>query len=199
MGRLSDIQNNRTNDLSGYWIKILGNKFKVKPNEDNSLFSLMILILNFNEYKNNLNNAPIDIDILKNKIIIFINSKKNKQSLINLYKKNSKMKNVTNLQSLHDEILNQKYSGDESDLDIISQMYNINFLILDKRIKKNSNGLTIIKSKNFKTDNFILLYKTTIFDKNIFNLIQFRGKILLRYNDLPEKFCSMIFDIDNNK
>ena len=199
LGRLSDIQNNRTNDLSGYWIKILGNKFKVKPNEDNSLFSLMILILNFNEYKNNLNNAPIDIDILKNKIIIFINSKKNKQVLINLYKKNSKMKNVTNLQSLHDEILNQKYSGDESDLDIISQMYNINFLILDKRIKKNSNGLTIIKSKNFKTDNFILLYKTTIFDKNIFNLIQFRGKILLRYNDLPEKFCDMAFGIDDNK
>ena len=157
----------------------------------------MILILNFNEYKNNLNNAPIDVDILKNKIIIFINNKKNKQILINLYKKNGKMKNVTDLQSLYDEILDQKYNGDESDLDLISQMYNINFLILDKRIKKNSNGLTVIKSKNFKTDNFILLYKTTIFDKNIFNLIQFRGKILLRYNDLPEKFCNMAFDIDN--
>jgi len=185
------IGSNKTDDLSGYWIKIMGNKFKVKQNEDNSLFSLIILILNFNEFKNNLNNTQLDIDILKNKIIEYINGKKNKKSIINLYK------NIVNVQSLQEKILNQKYSGDEEDLNIISQMYNINFVILDKRIKKNTNGLTIIKSKNFRTDNFILLYRTTIFDKNIFNLIQFRSKILLKYNDLPEKLCNM-FDIENN-
>jgi hypothetical protein len=192
LSKISNIENNKTNDLSGYWIKILGNKYKVRPNNDNSLFSLIIYILQLSEFKNIINNEAIDVDYLKNKIIKYINDSKNKKNLIDLYKD-------TDIELLKTKILNKNYTGTEIDLEIISKIYNINFILLNKRIKKNSTQFSVIKSKNYKSDNFILLYRTNIFDKNIFNLIQFKDKLVFRYNTLPQKFSNMIFNTNNTE
>jgi hypothetical protein len=52
--------------------------------------------------------------------------------------------------------------------------------------------MKIIKTKNFKTDYFVLLLKTTIVNNYIYNLIKYKGKYIYRFNDFSNKFIELI-------
>ena len=141
----------------------------------------MIYILSLDEFKNNIGkNINIDISILKNKIIKHIkslterkNNPMNEESILDLYKKEGDkiFKYIITFQSLLDEILSESYNGSDIDLLWISQLFNLNIVILDKRLKKNNDNYKLIKSKN---------------------------KLLFKYNELPHKFINMIIG-NNNK
>jgi hypothetical protein len=198
---IEKLENIKSNDLSIYWINILGNQFKIKiiSNTNDSIFNLLEKIINLNEFKNIRNNTLFDINDIKKNIIDYIDNFKNKQKILNLYKNNTKLKNIPDILLLKHEILSEEYKGSEIDLNYISKIYNINFIILDKKIKSNTKGFTIIKSKNYKTDYFVILYKISILDKYmyIYNLIHMKNKIIFTYNDLPHKFINYIFKNNN--
>jgi len=201
---LQTIKNDKIEELSGYWEKILNNKFKIKLSEDNNIFSLVEFILNILK---NSNNEEINIITIKNKIIQYLknltvkykNLKVNEEYLLDFYKKygDKIFKYVTSFSSLLEEILNDNYLGSEFELEYIAEIYNLNIIILDKRIKKNSIGYKIYKPQTKKSNNYILLYKSIVFDNNLYNLIQNKNKYIFQISDFPEKFIKNI--INKNK
>jgi hypothetical protein len=124
----------------------------------------------------------------------------NEDSILDLYKKEGDkiFKYIITFQSLLDEILSESYSGSDIDLLWISQLFNLNIVILDKRLKKNNETYKLIRSKNYKSDYFILLYRSIVFESNVYNIIQSKNKLLFKYNELPYKFINMIL-ANNNK
>jgi len=201
------IKNDKTEDLSIYWNKILGYNYKINKCENTGLFSLIIDIFHLEEFKNN--NEKIDIYILKNKIIEHIKkliSKKNKNislnesDIIDLYKKsdNKNFKYIISIESLIENIINNSYQGCDIDLKFISEIYNLNIIILDKRIKKNQISHQFIKSKNNGLY-YILIYKSVIFESVIYNIIQNKTKMIFKINELPKKFVDFIMKNINEK
>ena len=202
---ISIIKNNKTEDLSIHWNKLLGNKFNINITENIGLLSLISNILNMEEIKNNTEN--INVNILKMNVIDYIKnviSKKYKNisfsntDIIDRYKNNETkyFRYITTIDTLYENINNETYEGCEIDLEFISKIYNINIIILDKRIKKNHIGYNFIKSNN-NSVLYILLYKSIVFDSIIYNIIQNKNKILFKINELPQKFRNYI--ITNNK
>jgi hypothetical protein len=197
------IKNNKTDDLSVFWNKLLGNKFKIIVNENNGLLLLITNVLNDEILKKN-NNEKVDILILKNNIIQNIKniiSKKYKNitltnsEIIDKYIKNESkfFKYITSIETLYDNIMNEIYEGCEVDLEFISNIYNLNIIILDKRIKKNHIGYKLIESNN-NSIYYILLYKSIVFDSIVYNIIENKNKIIFKKNELPQKFRDYVMD-----
>jgi hypothetical protein len=197
------IKNNKLEYLSIYWIRVLGNNYKINlnTNENNNLFFNIVFVLNLKEFKEFINNTEsININILKSNIIEYLKNIKlnNQQNIINRYKKNENktFKYISSFDSLFNEILNTNYNGVETDLDIISKIYNINIVILDKRIKKDQIGYKVFKSSNFKSNYFVLLYKSIIYENNTYNIIQHKNKYIFKINELPSKFVHLVLSND---
>jgi hypothetical protein len=190
--RVKELNESKSDYLSTYWIKILGFIYTVKLNVTDSLLFLLLNIINSQELKNNSNNKLIDVNDLKNIIIKYINERKNKNDILTLYSKMKSFKNIPDIDLIKEKILSEEYKGTEADLNIISRIFNINFVILDKRSKKNDTNIKIIKSNNYKSDYFVLLYKTKIGESYIYNLIQSKGKIIFKMNYFPPKFINLI-------
>ena len=184
---------NKIEDLSIYWNKFLGNKFKVKTNDVNQIFPIFALILNLNEFKNNKNEL-ITINIIKSKIINYYKNL-NQEKIINIYKNSSDkiFKYITSYEGLIDEILSENYNGSEVELEFISKIFNINIVVLDKRVKKNIIPYRVFKS-NIKTDYFIILYSSFHISNNIYNIIYQKIKLLFKLNELPSRFVENIIE-----
>ncbi len=232
---ISKINDTKFEDLSIYWLKILGDKYKVKINEGESLIQMITIIINLPEFKTDRNNEVLTVENIKNKLLEIFMQAKNKDSILNVYRnkskdlkkekkekkeKNKKNKkkgkndkkgnnkknieiventNVTkNINELTDKILNSDYEGSEGDLVFLSKIFNFNVVIIDKRIKKNEIGFRLIKSKNYKSDLFIILYKSVIVDKNIYSFVQLKSKVLFKINEFPKKFIDLI-DLNNKE
>jgi hypothetical protein len=197
-------QNSKTEFLSVYWIKYLGDKYNIIINDNNNLFSIMVYLLNLDEFKYIRNgNELFNINIIKNKIIKYIKNitlkidEKNKiteNNIIDLYKKDSNkiFKYLTSFQLLIDEIINEGYNGSEVDLYFLTKIYDFSIIILDKRIKKNQIGYKLLKCNDYKSNNFILLYKSIVLDSNIYNIIKSKNKVIFKYTELPQKFIDLI-------
>ena len=199
-----ELNETKTNSLSTYWIKIFGANYSVKLNTNDSLLYLILSIINTSEFKNNRNNKLYSLSDLKNAIVEYINNKKNKGNILLSYSQTVEFKNIPEIGLIKEKILMDDYKGNEIDLNIISHIFNVNFVVLDKRSKKDDNNIKIIKSKNYKTDNFVLLYKMSIGNTFIYNLIQSKGRVIFKYNMLPTKFIRLLDEInivnmENNK
>ncbi len=199
--RVKELEETKSNDLSTFWLKYLGYAFTIKLNTNISLLMLMLDVINILERKNihknnkhgkhnrnNNNDNLFDLMDIKEMIIKYINEKKNKSTLLNAYTKQYELKNISNIDTLKEIIMSDDYNGSENDLNIISEKFNINIIILDKRIKKDKPSMNIIKTKNYKTDLVVLLYRTNIVNTYVYNLIQSKGKIIFNFNQLPIKF-----------
>lgn len=192
------IQNNKVEELSVFWIKLLKNNYKVKLDEtNNNVYPIIKFILNLDEFKNN-NYNTITTNVIKNKIINYFKNiimKKNNnviENIIKLYKSDGTkiFKYIISIDSLIEEILNDNYYGSEADLEYISKIFNINIFVLDKRIKKNNKGF---KLYGFNTKNYtILIYKSVVFDNIYYNIIQQRNKVIFKMSELPQKFIEYI-------
>ena len=203
-----------------YWERYLTKNFKVKINEDSNIFILMSFIFNNSEIKNSINNEKITPTKIKNKIVLYLkkivndkksilyikninkinNTKTNENKIlkeelvINLYKnKGSKIfKYISSFDLLLAEINSELYNGCEIDLEHICNIYNINIIILDKRIKKDQASFTIYNSMLNKSNYYILLYKSIVNENNVYNLIQSKNKFIFKLNELPSKFVQQI-------
>ena len=188
---------NKTEDLSIYWLKYLKHNFKVLLTDNNTIFSILINVLNLDQFKSN-KNKYIDIFFLKNSIIDYL-TKLNENNTIKLYKLyNKKFKTVSSYDNLFNEILNESYNGSIPDLDIISKLYSINIIILNKRITKDDVGYKVYKTgNNYKSNYFIILYKSINYDIEKYNIIEKKNNYIFKINDFPPLFIKNIIEVDN--
>ena len=84
------------------------------------------------------------------------------------------------------------YTDTDEDIQKISDLYNINIIILDKRLKKNRVGYKIYMSKGGKIENYIILYKTITSEYNKYYIIQSKNKNIYKLTELPDKFVKYI-------
>ena len=190
---------NKTEDLSIHWLKYLKNNFKVLLNENNNIFSILVTILNLEQFKSN-RNKYIDIFLLKTNIIDYL-TKLNENSTIKLYKLyNKKFKNVTSYDNLFADILNETYNGSIPDLNAISKLYDLNIIVLNKRILKDDIGYKIFKTdNNYKSNYFIILYRSINYDIEKYNLVEKKNNYIFKINDFPAQFIKNIIESNNNK
>ena len=198
------INNNiKYDNLSIYWNRILGNKFKVKEKILN-IFEIIrdAVKSNKNFY---MKNKDLDINIIKKELVKYWNDtvkdsrdqEKTENSIYKNYKDNCarKIKNILNYEDLMNHILSTEYKGCFIDFKILSLIYNINIVFLEKRIKKNNNqGFHIINSK--KSNYYILIYESIINNQSIYNLIGFENKFLFYLDELSPKFIQNVLKIN---
>ena len=198
------INNNiKYDNLSIYWNKILGNKFKIKDKILN-IFEIIrdAVKSNKNFY---MKNKDLDITIIKQELVKYWNDivkdsrdkEKMENNIYKNYKDNCarKIKNILNYEDLMSHILNTEYKGCFIDFKILSMIYNVNIVFLEKRIKKNNNqGFHIISCK--KSNYYILVYESIINNQSIYNLIGFENKFLFYLDELSPKFIQNILKIN---
>ena len=171
---------NKFEELSIYWSKLLTDKFKVKVNNINTIFQIFVLILNLNDMNMNTN-------LLKNKLVNYLKTL-NENDIIDLYKKDGDkiFKYISSFQLLIEEILSDSYHGSLADLIFLSKIFNINIIILEKRIKKNESGYKFYKING--SDNFVILYTYFQDNKNIYNIVYNKNRLIFKKDELPDKF-----------
>ena len=196
------VNNYKIENLSTFWLKYLGNKFKIFS-EVNDLFTLICNAINSNKnfyYKNeSLDKSTLKEQIRKYLIDITKNKKNSnilEENIFNKYKENcsKELRNINNFYSLISYISDSNYKGCITDLEYISKLYNVNILILDKRIKKNQKGYIFYQDKSSKY--YILLYQSNILDEFVYNLLIYKNKYLFELEDLPPKFIREILEIN---
>ena len=197
--------NYKNEDLSIHWLKYLGNKFRVNSNVD-TLFNLVVNSINSNK-EFYFKNKSLTVENIKNEIIKNIiantknkkNSNKLEENIVNEYKKScssTNMNKITNFEELMIFISDINYKGCLLDLEYISKLYNINIIILDKRIKSNQQGYDLFLNKDSKY--YILIYRFKVSDQDLYNLIGIKNKFLFSEKELPSKFIHEIV-FDNHK
>ena len=198
-----NMNNFNYNNLSIHWTRILGNKFKIK-NKILNVFDIFrdSIKSNKNFY---LKNKEIDIKIIKQDLVkywedIVKDSREKEKAENNIYKNYKdncarKIKNILNYEDLMNYILTNEYKGCFIDFKILSIVYNVNIVFLEKRIKKNNNqGYTIIKSN--KSNYYILIYESIINNQSIYNLIGDQNKFLFYLDELSPKFIQNVLQIN---
>ena len=183
-------------NLSIYWNKILGYKFKIK-NYIHNVFEIFseAIKTNQNFY---LKNKELDVSQIKKDLvnhwydIVKDASNKNKDKTeMNIYKNYKencakKIKNILNYEDLMTYLLTNEYKGCFIDFKVLSLLYNVNVVFLLKTIKKNDKGYTIVKSN--QSTYYILVYESIINNQSIYNLIGIKNKFLFHLNELSPKF-----------
>jgi hypothetical protein len=219
IGLLEDF---KSEQLTIYWDKYFDGKFDVRLNDEDTLFSIISLSLNNTIDFKNFKNEKITVQDIKSNIVKYLKQiyeSKNKmkninkdnnnisnnienKSIIDLYKNNcsKKFKYITSLQSLYSEILNEDHTGCEIDLELVSKIYKVNIIILEKRHKKDKSNYKFIKNKNSLY--YIILYKKIIIENFFYNIIKSKNKYIFKQNELPSKFVNNFIlkrsNIDNN-
>ena len=197
----------KNEDLSIHWLKYLGDKFRVNSIVD-TLFNLVVKAINSNKefYTKNksLTVEEVKEEIIKNLIAATKNKKnsnKLEENIFNKYKESCDSNNlnkISNFEHLMIYISDVNYKGCVLDLAFISRLYNINIIILDKRIKKDHKGYDVYLTEESKY--YILIYRFTIADQYLYNLIGIKNKFLFSEKDLPPKFIrEIVVVVDNYK
>ncbi len=203
------------------WEPYFSPTFKIQKNIENSLFISLSYALR--ELTQNSNYSSLNIQmkigetlqaiqndksILRKIDFIFHPPQKNKNKnqnmnsinenvILQLYKNQcSKLFNQTqSFDALLQDITNPKYTGCEMDIVITSLMMNVNILILEKMKPKEAPRFSCV-GPQFHADNskHILLYKTTLPDKNVYFILQNKGKYVFEDIDLPFEFKNKILE-----
>ena len=195
--------NYNSENLSGFWTKILGNKFKVK-NKIVNVFEIFheALKSNKNFFIKNKSLEIINIkeDLVrywKDKVKDSRNSHKVEEDIYNKYKEKCarKIKNILNYEDLMNHLMKNDYNGCYIEFIILSKLYNVNLVFLEKRIKKNNDeGYNIIKCN--KSNYYILIYESIQNNQSFYNLIGVKNKFLFFLDELNPKFIEKILKID---
>lgn len=182
--------------LSVYWDSILGNKFKVYITSD--LFTSVYKSLKdlydikpFNirekiaDYLENITNN----DILNISQIFNIQPNKNILELY-LYISKSQFKKIYK-DNFIKYIKSSEYTGNIIDIYLIHILYNINIIILEKRISKNNlKGYNTFYSN--KNKNIIILYSQKYLDFIKYYIVTYNNNFIFNKESLPPLFITTI-------
>ena len=94
------------------------------------------------------------------------------------------LKNIENYDDLIDYIKKPEFKGCMIDLITLSKIYDINIIIIDKRIKNNK-GIDFIHNKSI---NYIIIYRTFLEKQPIYQIVSKDKKNVFTLNDFSPKF-----------
>lgn len=189
-------------ELSTYWLKLFTNKFNVQKNIEDSLFiSIGYALKEIKGEQYDKNRIKMDISNFlsthnhnKNFINKLHNSFKytNQHDIKYYYIHNFKfIKSIITIEDLVKEINLNYYTGCEVDLYIMSYIYKINIIVLDKRLVKKSEGFKCYGYEN-NYENYIFLYKNVKLDKYTYDIVKLRDKFVFKLIDLNNKIITKI-------
>ncbi len=117
--------------------------------------------------------------------------------LVNLYRNQCRklLSHVQSFEGLIHEITGDKHIGCEMDILLTSYMMNVNIIVLDRFKHKEAPKFYCV-GQQFDSgfSKYILLYKTLAFDKNIYFILESKGKYVFENIDLPFEFRNNIID-----
>jgi hypothetical protein len=117
--------------------------------------------------------------------------------IVNLYKNQCRklLSHIQSFEGLMHEIMSDKHIGCEMDIIVSAYMMGVNIIILDKFKHKEAPRYYCIGNQ-FDTgySNYIILYKALAFDKNIYYIVESKGKYLFDLESLPYEFKTKIVD-----
>jgi hypothetical protein len=117
--------------------------------------------------------------------------------IVNLYKNQCRklLSHIQSFEGLMHDIMSDKHIGCEMDIIISAYMMGVNIIILDKFKHKEAPRYYCIGNQ-FDTgySNYIILYKALAFDKNIYYIVESKGKYLFDLESLPYEFKTKIID-----
>ena len=121
--------------------------------------------------------------------------------IIKLYKvyDNKTFYMINTMDGLKNIILNPSYYGNLVDIYLLSYIYKINVIIIDKRIDKYKKGLHIIEQPN--SIHYILLYTytdNTAERKKIYNIVEKEGKYVFEKYDFTDRFRALVDEQNKN-
>ena len=204
MNKKINLNKNELDNLSVYWSKIIGTDFKIQKKYSN-VFSIFKEVLssfqNGNIKYKNLQSSNVRNELIKywsDSIKNSRNINKTQKDIFNLYKERcaKSIKNIQNYEELIQYFSNKEYEGCIIDLEILSKVYELNIIILDKdkRIQNNNIRYNIIKNKN--SVYYICIYRSKIQTKNVYNIIVKKNKFIFKLKDFTPKFTENILKID---
>jgi hypothetical protein len=117
--------------------------------------------------------------------------------IVQLYKNQCRklLSHIQSFEGLMHEIMSDKHIGCEMDIIISAYMMGVNIIVLDKFKHKESPRYYCIGNQ-FDTglSKYIILYKTLSFDKNIYYIVESKGRYLFDLETLPYEFKTKIVD-----
>jgi hypothetical protein len=117
--------------------------------------------------------------------------------IVHLYKNQCRklLSHIQSFEGLMHEIMSGKHIGCEMDIIVSSYMMGVNIIVLDKFKHKEAPRYYCIGNQ-FDTglSKYILLYKALSFDKNIYYIIESKGRYLFDLESLPYEFKTKIID-----
>jgi hypothetical protein len=114
--------------------------------------------------------------------------------IVQLYKNYCQkvFKHIQSLESLKNEILHDKNLGCEVDIIIISMIFQINIVILERIRREGQIGYVCIGPQFGNFSKYILLIKNTSTERNLYSIIANQNKYLFDEEELPFSFRSDI-------
>ncbi len=118
-------------------------------------------------------------------------------TIVSLYKNQCRklLSHVQSFDGLIHEITSDRHIGCEMDIITTSYMMNVNIIVLDRFKHKEAPKFYCV-GKQFDSgfSKYILLYKTLAFDRNIYFILESKGKYVFEDIDLPFEFRSNVVD-----
>lgn len=201
--------------LSIYWSQRLGDNYMVFKTKDGSLFDAITRGLNYiaqdqenKQTTTKLHQRLSEYDVPEDVIMkiatemgLKISGDNNDEQdlILKLYKMYDRKfyKDITSVADLKSYIIKQGYYGSLVDIYLLSEIFNINIIVLDKRLKKHSEGITIIRQPDSKE--YMLLYAQFSKDRYLYDIITKSGKYIFEKYDFSDRFRAIVNDIEDKK
>ncbi len=147
---------------------------------------------NNNSSNNNSNKSKNNSNSLNSK------SENQKDYMVEIYKKLEPkvFRNVNDFASLKHKILSDEYEGNDLDIGMLSHIFKINFLILNKKRKDSSNKALLYgnEATDFYTD-YVMLLRNNNIDNFKYQWFQLKNKGLIhKMKDYSEKFIREVIE-----
>ncbi len=161
------------------------------------------LEISFNHHLSNseLSNSELSNSELSNKSTSkssYSKSEDQRSYMVEMYKKIEPkvFRNVNDFSSLKHKILSDEYEGNDLDIGILSHIFKINFLILNKKRKDASNKALLYGNEgtDFYTD-YVMLLRNNNIDNFKYQWFQLKNKGLIhKLKDYNEKFIREVIE-----
>ena len=121
---------------------------------------------------------------------------KTQKNIYNLYKEKCAklIKNIKDYEELIQYFSNIQYKGCNIDLTILSKVYQLNIIILDKRMINKNEGYEVIK--NIDSKYYICIYRSKFQSEYLYNVVVKKNKFVFKLEDFTPKFIENILKIN---
>lgn len=182
-------QMNTTENMSAHSIK------KMVVNRLREMLEQKSLLKKIGEifYPKNRDEKMKSMNLMVNQML---GNNEGEEVILNLYKTQCKklLIHIQSFESLLNEIQGDKHIGCEMDIIVTSLIKEVNIIILDKIKRFGHLNFYCVGPQFGQYSKYILLMKNATIDRNVYSIIEDKGKYLFDILDLPLEFKHEILD-----